>query len=441
MRYEEFKIVEALTTLTPGKLTKDMNRFNNLLNNIRTGKPLYFTDGTEFIADPKEADRFQDLLDNGEFTNKVTIKGKDGKEFALGSFLKTKDYGGQAIPPGQTVANKDIPKEAAGLKPSDIGIVDRRIKAGDLHSEILAANYSVQEAGDPVKEMSKQINAGQNPTVPVKELGKGVVAAINDYAGEYLGVQALIQGVSNFPAKEKFIKWMGTQIEDLTLVFPEASNAPLADSYALIDPNSGHQINISSKGKGGGAPPSISTLEIPKAMYEKKQYKTAIDFIELVKNPNLPKPTTISQVYKVMNLCYEADPQSIPTKFHEFLPWTPEAIQEILDSRKQKTELPQYQNLFSELRTKGNALDAGKLTYVVKAAAMNAINGGIIPNFEAAVLEILGFNFIQQDAKLVRGVMSFTTQWPAKINAKVTVETKAGATDPTKGGFSFKLHF
>jgi hypothetical protein len=37
--------------------------------------------------------------------------------------------------------------------------------------------------------------------------------------------------------------------------------------------------------------------------------------------------------------------------------------------------------------------------------------------------------------------MNFATQWPAKLNAKVTVETKAGATDPTKGSFSFKLHF
>jgi hypothetical protein len=50
-------------------------------------------------------------------------------------------------------------------------------------------------------------------------------------------------------------------------------------------------------------------------------------------------------------------------------------------------------------------------------------------------------NFIQQyadyDAKT--RVMSFATQWPAKLEGKITLESKSGATDPTKGGFSFKL--
>ena len=35
--------------------------------------------------------------------------------------------------------------------------------------------------------------------------------------------------------------------------------------------------------------------------------------------------------------------------------------------------------------------------------------------------------------------MTFETQWPAKLNGKVTVESKSGGTDPTKGGLSFKL--
>jgi hypothetical protein len=35
--------------------------------------------------------------------------------------------------------------------------------------------------------------------------------------------------------------------------------------------------------------------------------------------------------------------------------------------------------------------------------------------------------------------MYFLTQWPAKLDGQVTLETKSGGTDPTKGGFSFKL--
>jgi hypothetical protein len=36
-------------------------------------------------------------------------------------------------------------------------------------------------------------------------------------------------------------------------------------------------------------------------------------------------------------------------------------------------------------------------------------------------------------------MMVFETQWPAKLDGVVTMESKSGGTDPTKGGFSFKL--
>mgnify|MGYP003338533674 FL=1 len=32
-----------------------------------------------------------------------------------------------------------------------------------------------------------------------------------------------------------------------------------------------------------------------------------------------------------------------------------------------------------------------------------------------------------------------STQWPAKLDGKITVENKSSAQDPTSGGFSFKL--
>lgn len=447
MRYEEFKITEAaLVTLKPANILKNRVRFDNLINMIKSGNPLYTVDGTEVIIAPTEAPRLIDLEKNGEFKGNVTLQGKDGKPYPLGSFLKTKEFGGQAIPPGSSVETAEISKEAAALKPSNIGIVDRQIQAADLHSEIMNANYKVQEAGDVVKEMSKEIAAGQNPDIPIKELGKGIVAAINDYAGEYLGVQALIQGTSSFPNKDAFTKWLGNDIKNLVLVFPEAANAPLADSYALINPDTGHQLNISSKGKGGGAPPSIGSLKVPPGLRNKSAYTDAINFIDLVKGEGpygtgQPKPTTISQPFIAMNLIYKSSPKAINSKFHEFLPWSLSSINEIIATRKEKTDLPAYQKLWAGRLENSRAADYGKLTYVVKEEVMRAINDGELPGFDATILEILGYNFIQQDAKVVRGVMNFATQWPAKLNAKVTVETKAGATDPTKGSFSFKLHF
>ena len=71
---------------------------------------------------------------------------------------------------------------------------------------------------------------------------------------------------------------------------------------------------------------------------------------------------------------------------------------------------------------------------------MDSINDNqAIPNFETGVLNILDMNFVQQYATYSGGKINFSTQWPAKLDGIVTVESKSGATDPTKGGFSFKL--
>ena len=369
MRYEEFKITEAaLVTLSPANMLSKPGRFDNLINNIKTGKPLYKVDGTPVIIAPSEAPRLVDLEKNGEFRGRgIVLQGKDGQKYPLTGFLKTKEFGGQAIPPGSSVQTTEISKEAAALKPSNIGIVDRQIKAANLHNEIMGATYKVQEAGDVVKEMSQAIASGQNPTIPVKDLGKGIVAAINDYAGEYLGVQALIQGTSNFPNKDAFTKWLGNDVKNLILVFPEAANAPLADSYALINPDTGHQLNISSKGKGGGAPPSISSLKVPDGFRKKTNYSTAIDFIDLVKGEGVygkgqPKPTTISQPFIAMNLLYKSNPKAVDSKFHKFLPWSLSSINEIIATRKEKTDLPQYQDLWAGRLQNSRAADYGKLT-------------------------------------------------------------------------------
>lgn len=441
MRYTDFKIVEAgsLTTLEPGNLTKTPSRFQNLVNNIRSRHPLYLVDGTPVIIEPTEADRLEQLMADQMFKGKIKLSAEDGNVWSLSSFLKTKDYGGEAVPPGQE-AEVGMTKEAAALKPSDIGLQDKEIKAGNLAGEIINnPNLQKTEHGKIVINIAKDIVQGQQPTVPKTE--PPVKAAINDYAGEYLGVLALIQGTSDFPNKQDFDKWLKAPIDSLTLMFPGKSNAPLADSYALIDPASGHQLNISSKGKGGGAPPSIASLEIPDQLRNKPQYANAIRFIELIKNRNLPKPTTMSQVFEVMNLLHEVAPNSIDSKFAPYLPWTTEKIIELLATRKEGTPLPEYEELWTNYNFKDESTDIGKLTYAIKNECMQALNNEGIPEFQSAVLEILDYNFIQQDAKILRGVMQFKTQWPAKLNATVTVESKSGATDMTKGSFSFKLHF
>lgn len=424
--------------LSAGEIAKYPERFDTFITHIQDGKPFYTKTGEEVIVDPSEAKRFLQLKKQGQFRGSLKALDQNGREHALSSFLKTAEFGGASVKPGEDTSKS---KEGALVKPTQIGITDRPISASDLGSEIV--NNQVLNStpyGQVVAQMAEAISNGQPAVVP-PELAKqeSIKKAIVDYAGEYLGVLALISGQSNFPNKKEFLKWLGGDLSGLTLNFPSKSNTQIADSFASItNPTTQHQINISSKGTGGGAPPSLSGLVIPEHVRNKKEYATAVDFIELCQNKNLPKPTTVSQVFLAMNLLEERVPEAVPKEFKKFLPWPMEIIAKVQDSLKNGTPMPRYQKLFANLESKGS--DGGKLTYVVKDAVMEAVNGGAVPEFQAAILETLDYNFIQQYTKMGRGgQLQFDTQWPAKLNGEVSLESKSGGTDPTKGGFSFKL--
>lgn len=442
------KIRELLTedTLSLPNLLKDIGRFNKLIMNIQQGQPLYLVDGTPVIIKPSEAKALMDLHKSGELEVKgqrLGLTAKDGKVYRLSSFLKTGDYGGHAIPPGQE-ETAPITKEGLKLKPSEVGLAEKNIAAGNL-GKVLAANGILQssDVGKVVIDLAKSISSGKNPVLP-QGLDPKAVAAINDNAGEYLGVWALIKGISDFPNRDKFLKWLNAPLESLTLFFPSKQNTNIADSYALIDPESGHQINISSKGRAGGAPPSIAGLKIPDVIRKKKQYAGAIAFMDIVQTKRLQPgiADTIAQPFYVMNMIAKVNPKAIPSKFNKFLPFTPEIVTMANASVAKKAPLPnKYTSLWSDIEFTKDSTDGGKMIHAVKVAVKDIINAGAIPNFEAAVLEILDYNFIQQYTTISKGVMTFRTQWPAKVDGKITVETKSGATDPTKGSFSFKLHF
>jgi hypothetical protein len=438
-------------SLAPGEITKYEDRFETFINHIVNGRPFY-TDkdktgipkGTKVILDPNEAKRFVDLYANNQFVGRVTAKDTTGKIWPLSDFAKTIDFGGATAKPDDSP--ETLSKEAAGLKPDQIGITDQPIKAGQL-GQVIISNPSLNSTphGKAVIACAQAIMAGQTPIIPPEILKSGpVTAAIVDYAGEYLGVLALINGRTNFPNQSEFLKWLGGNLGNLTLNFPSEQNNPMADSFAEItNPTTNHQINISSKGTGGGAAPAMSGLHIPEHLKKKKAYRTAIDLIELTQNENLPTPTTISQVFQAMNLLNERIPQSIPAVFKPFLPWPQSIINEINASRLakkgQRVDLPKYKTITDQVNSTGS--DGGKLTYVTKKAVIDIVNSGAVPEFQAAVLEILDYNFIQQYTNLVKktGALAFSTQWPAKLNGRVTMESKSSATEPTAGGFSFKL--
>lgn len=425
--------------LSASEIIKYPERFDAFITHIQDGRPFYTKTGEEVIVDPSEAERFLTLKNAGQFKGSLKALDREGRVHPLSSFLKTAEFGGAAVKPGEDTSKS---KEGALVKPTQIGITDQNIPADGLADAITQnPTLASTEYGQAVIQAAQNIVNGEPAQIPA-ELAKNeaVKKAIVDYAGEYLGVLALIYDQSKFPNKKEFLNWLGGSFNELVLNFPSKSNTQIADSFAsIINPNTQHQINISSKGTGGGAPPSLSGLVIPEHVRNKKEYKTAVDFIELCQNKNLPKPTTVSQVYEAMNLLYERVPDSVPEQFKKFLPWNvSEITAQISDSLKNGTPMKKYQKLFQSLESRGS--DGGKLTYVVKDAVMKAVNGGALPEFQAAVLETLDYNFIQQYTKMGRGgVLQFETQWPAKLNGEISLETKSGGVDPTKGGFSFKL--
>jgi hypothetical protein len=413
---------------------------------IRDGIPFYTVEKEPVIADPDEADRFEQMFNSGAFKGSIKLRLENGEEMPLNKLLKTSDLGGQA---SKGEEGEETGKEAALLKPSQIGITDKDIPADQLGDEII--NNEVLQSTDygrVVIEMAQTIMSGKNPVIP-KEIPTKIRTSIVDYAGEYLGVLALVRGTSRFPRRKGFEEWLGADVSSLVINFPSKANTNIADSFASIsNDKTKHKINISSKGKGGGAPPSVGGLKIPQEIRDNPDYAASVAFIDLC-NPDtpLPQPKTISQVFQAMNLLQEYVPDAVPEQFNEFLPWDQSIVKDVTDSmaafkQRKNLPMPEYQNLWSNIDFKKPSSDGGKLVHAVKLAVMQAVNeGSALPEFQDVILAILDMNFIQQyadfDAK--SRVMSFATQWPAKLEGKVTLESKSGATDPTKGGFSFKL--
>jgi hypothetical protein len=97
-----------------------------------------------------------------------------------------------------------------------------------------------------------------------------------------------------------------------------------------------------------------------------------------------------------------------------------------------------YKSLWSNVT--GGGTEGGKILYGIRKQVDEAINKkDAIPEFKDAILQILEMNFIQQYCDYKGGELTFATQWPAKLDGKISLENKASTTDPLSNGFSFKL--
>jgi hypothetical protein len=439
--------------LTPTQINKDPARWALLIQKISTNQP--FIDnvtGADIYIDPNEAKRLTKMKNDGLFKGeKTTIFTRDGQEIPMSQLAKNIEFGGST-------------KESVLLKPSLIKITDRDIPATDLYEEI-ANNPVLQKTdyGQVVIKLAEYITAGEYCQLPPEFLTKEKESerkAIVDYAGEYLGVLAMLYGdqrLNRFPRKNQFEQWLGASVGELTLNFPSAANNNIADSYATItNPNTSHSLNISSKGTGGGAAPAISGLKISPEIKRNPKLKNAVKLIELCQaGKDETGPSTIVQAFKIMDFLYSVDPNGIPKKWHKFLPFAsraPKLQQQCIDSinsiKGQKNEkgiqalpLPKiYQPLISDVNSE-KASDGGKLVYSIKKTIAHQINAkAVIPEFADTILQVLEMNFIQQYTDYhANGEITFATQWPSKLEGVVTMENKSSAVEPSSAGFSFKL--
>lgn len=444
-------LVQTVTegsNLAPSEFQNRPKRWVTFIEKIKTKSPFTTTSGKKVVIDPSEASRFMSLYKNNKFNGPLKarlIPGSEEDEIALSKLAKTTEFGGGA-------ADAGAPKSAAGkegllVKPTQIGIVDYNIPASDLY-ETITTNpvLNSTDYGKVVIELASYIRAGEYVMMPEEYQQKDkepIRKAIVDYAGEYLGVLALLYGRSRFPAKARFLEWLGGSTDDLVLNFPAKSNMALADSFAMItNPDTNHTLNISSKGGGGGAPPAISGLKIPEHVRTNPKYTTVVKFIEICQDEG-----TIDQAFSAMDLIYKTNPKSLPKKWIPYLPFSVKspklkdlATESWLDSRnKIDTPLPKkYRPLYEDI--KGTSSEGGKLIYAIKKTVAQAVNdNNAIPEFATVVLETLEMNFIQQYTDYKSGELVFATQWPAKLDGKVTIENKSSASEPKAGGFSFKL--
>jgi hypothetical protein len=426
--------------LYPDELKKRDN-FDTFISKINKGLPfIYHPTGEEVYIKRSEANKIKQLFDNGQLIGKkitvMTIDGNQINQINLGELRKTEEFGGSS-------------KENLKLKPSSIGITDRDIPATDLYEQI-KKNSVLQSTdyGQVVINLADYIISDEYVQLPPEMLEKdkeSVRKAIVDYAGEYLGVLALLYGRTRFPRRNQFIEWLGGDLGDLVLNFPSKANNNIADSYATItNPNTSHSLNISSKGTGGGAAPAISGLKLGDDIKRNPKLKDAVKLIELCQEKSTSGPSTIVQAFKVADLVYLNKPDSFPKEFQQIMPTSskaPKLMDQCIESINSGMMLPKlYQPLINDIASE-KATDGGKMVYKLKKIVAHAINeGGAIPEFRDTILQVLEMNFIQQYTDYnPNGELTFATQWPSKLEGVVTLENKSSAIEPSSAGFSFKL--
>lgn len=449
---------------------------------IRAGHKFTTKNSQKVVIDPATADGIESIL-----TNYVKQKFK-GKSIPTGSLdLKIIELDGtpvdkptimksgelikdaQIAGSGRGTANVEKEKVGHQMQPSTffgMKSVDDKIdpndpkaipdlahfveagafKAGDLHTKIVTNPLlkSMRPVlANAIVNAANEIQAGDKARLPAM-LSTAENKAFRDYATEYLGLLSLIVGGNAIEwaggdDKSKMfyehLEKMGSKnLNDLTLYFPSGKANPLNDS-TLISPT-GKEMIVSSKAgaSGKGAAPSLDGLTIPdnlknfKGMGGRNPYTAAIKFIETAQGSS-----AFLQPFALANLL--SNKMTVGHTFGKF------DLDELEYCYKNKTLTPNIKAYIKKYPNKSlGGTPLGKLRYEVAKELMEVVNSGTaLTNFKSAVLQILGYNFIQLNTKPISGQFVTTVNWPATISGRVTLENKYGA-GQTGAKLSFMVH-
>ena len=432
MRFDEFRLVEArLGKVTDDKYLPNVNQAlaspNPVLQVGIQGEKTLKADPGQKVS--SRSDRITGTLVNPDGSE------KENAAVAVSGLFKPDEWsGGRAS------------KEKLLLKPSHI-FPNGKFGAEKVFDAVIK-NQVLQSTdyGKMVIKMAEEIRSGKNASFV--DVPKEFQKAIQDYAGEYLGVLALLKGTANFPTRKEWLAHLGVNnLNQIELFFPEAVSNPLADSIGYFkNEQTGNSILVSSKGKDGAAP-SMDGLKIPDNL-RTDEYANTIKFVETMQTQG----TAFSQPFYGINALNEIGVE-MPDYLRSLVPFGDDDINQILKWFKDKSftksrmnELPkEYQRLL-QANIKGNIKDnvplGGMIQYAIKTEIKNMINvQKVLPNFEPMAREILEQNFVQIHAEIRSGALEFDVLWPNKEmgKGKITIETKYGSAAASQGKMSFKV--
>ena len=440
MRFNEFKIEETFLF----RSSSDQKYFKIINDLISQGHE--FEIGANGELGTIVFNKGQELSSNTQILyGKGTMKNANGVEEEITQLKANKLHkhsdiinlaGGRS-----SVSNK----EKLLLKPSHI-FPDGRFPAEKVFDAVI--NNDVLKSTDygvMVIDIATQIKQGKTPDV--SSIPDEFVKGIRDFAGEYLGVLALLNNTANFPTRSKWFEHLGVaNLSDIDLFFPAKSNNPLADSIGYFqNEKSGNSILVSSKG-GKGAAPSIDNLKIPKDLENSNQYALEVNFIKTLQT----KGTAFTQPFYALNFLYKHFPQEISPELIPSLPFDESEILKIKDWFDKKIPLTaahkldkKYQSILKLSNNKnGNAPIGGVIQYTIKKELKRLINQEkILSNFESLAREILQTNFIQIYANVKDNKLVFDVLWPNKDMATgiITIESKYGVNQSAQGKMSFNV--